>query len=133
MTLGIIRAGKAKTLNVTIGRQPAIFGEEESLTATGPELQSETLGLSVTDLTDELAKAKGYQGLTGALVTRVAPGSVAKLMGLAAGDLITHVQNKPVDTAKAFQDALSGIPEKEGISLTIRNKTGSRAVFLPRE
>jgi Do/DeqQ family serine protease len=53
-------------------------------------------GVSVQDLTPELATALGVEGRTGAVVTTVEPDSAAAAAGLREGDLILSLDGRPV-------------------------------------
>lgn len=55
------------------------------------------LGVSVGDVTPELAEQFGYQGTQGALVQEVEAGQTAERAGVKAGDIITEVQGQRIN------------------------------------
>ncbi|MFA5252758.1 MAG: DegQ family serine endoprotease, partial [Phycisphaerae bacterium] len=84
--LTVIREGKEKTLTVEL--EPR---ESKALTAQAAEKQSKQIGITVQDLTEELAKQFGYEEKTGVIVTEVDPSSDAAEKGITPGALITEV------------------------------------------
>lgn len=63
------------------------------------EVQRGQLGVTVQDLTPDLAKALGMDTDVGAIITQVVPESAAENAQLHAGDLIVSVDGRPVDGA----------------------------------
>ena len=99
--LVVMRDGKPKTLFVKLG-------EKASSKRAGLESSErmEQLGFAVENLSDELAKRFGYEGLSGVLVTRVEPGSQAARRGITARTLILEVNRRPVANTKEFDKAI---------------------------
>ncbi len=63
-----------------------------------------SLGLSVQDLTDELARAFSVGPRGGVVVTAVEPGSPAARAGLQAGDILLGIDGVAVRESKAFEN-----------------------------
>ncbi len=63
------------------------------------EVQRGQLGVTVQDLTPDLAKALGMDTDVGAIITQVVPDSAAENAQLHAGDVIASVGGRPVDGA----------------------------------
>lgn len=126
----VLRAGKRKTLTVELSERPA----PEKIATAKPEIL-EQLGIVVENLTPELARQLGYQGLGGVVVTQSAPGSLAALAGIKAGTLITEVNQLAVKDTKEFHKAIKKAAEKKSILLLVRDKNFSRyvAIELPKE
>jgi serine protease Do len=131
----IIRDGKPLVLKVTIKEQPNNFGlaSETQPERSGGEKEAITLdkiGLEVTDLTPESAKALGYkETAAGALVTKVDAESAADEAGLARGMLIEKVNRQRVKSAKAFRDLVQRAPLARGVVLQVRSP-GSGVNYL---
>ncbi len=65
------------------------------------------LGLSFQDLTPPLREALGLpEGLSGTLVNRVRKASPGERAGVQRGDVITRLQERPVETARGFFEML---------------------------
>jgi serine protease Do len=61
------------------------------------------LGLSVVDLTPDVARTVGRQSYSGVVVSEVVSGSPAQRAGLRAGDIILEVDRTPVQRAQALR------------------------------
>ncbi|HLG17068.1 MAG TPA: DegQ family serine endoprotease [Blastocatellia bacterium] len=69
------------------------------------------LGVRLMDVTPALAKAVGYKGDDGALVSDLAPGEgPAAQAGLRSGDVITEFDGKPIKTAKQLTEMVADLP-----------------------
>ncbi|MBV8908302.1 MAG: Do family serine endopeptidase [Sphingomonas sp.] len=104
--LEIIRGGKRATVTVQVGERPT----EEALakisgggagdqgdSSTSPTTPQRTLGLSLTTLTPDLARAANLPStVRGVIITAVDPNANAAEQGLQRGDLIMSVNNQPV-------------------------------------
>ncbi|MCB0345691.1 MAG: Do family serine endopeptidase, partial [Bdellovibrionales bacterium] len=75
--LEVIRAGKKKTLKVKIKEL-----EEDKAVPEDTQSEQEKLGLSVQDLTPDIAKSLGIDDTSGVVVSNVLPGSVAESAGM---------------------------------------------------
>ena len=64
-------------------------------------------GVTVQDLSGDLAHALGLKRSRGALVARVEPGSPAAAAGLREGDVITHIGDHELDGASDFHSRLA--------------------------
>jgi serine protease Do len=117
--LTVERGDKEVTITATMGEQPEQVGVARAAPAS-------TLGLQLQTLTADIADEMGYKGLTGALVTDVAPDSPAAKAGLEAGDLILEVAKKPVASAEECVKALS---EAEGKLLVRVKKPSGETVY----
>jgi serine protease Do len=104
----VIRGGKRITLNATLDALP-----EEALSEGGSGLSIPRSGGAPKENVDELVTGVTVQTLSkalrerhdvpkdvnGVIVTKVDPASRAAAMGLEEGDVISHVNRKPVATA----------------------------------
>lgn len=122
--LDVIRDGKRQKLTVTVGALPA-EGEEMGPADTGVERSSNRLGVSVTDLTAEQLKSLDLKG--GVIIKDVQEGP-ASLIGLQTGDVITHLNNQPITSAKQFTEVAKGLPKNRSVSMRVLRQ--GRATFI---
>lgn len=80
----------------------------ESLVNTG-SVQRGFLGVSIGDLSPDLAEAFGFEGTDGVLVQSVQDGSPADEAGLERGDIIVEVNGQQVEDASALRFRVAGI------------------------
>lgn len=130
-SLTILRDGRQQQVSVMIEEQPREFGlarggdsgSEES--APEGSVHLEKLGLQLTDLTPELRQRLGFSSKAqGALISRVAPDSLAAEAGLQPHQLITKVNNQVVTSAAAAQKALEQASLEKGILLQVQDPSG---------
>lgn len=121
----IMRDGKRKKITAELGEKPT-KGQ-----LTGTQTKSlEKLGLTVQNLTDDLAKRLGYEDFTGVIVTQVEPDSQAALAGIKAGVLIQEVNRKQVANTKEFNKAIEKAAKEGSILLLIKDQSYTRFVLL---
>jgi len=75
------------------------------------------IGATVGSLTAERAVERGLGFVRGAIVEDVIPGSPAEQAGLARGDVITRIQNRPVANAGSVQATIGIAPPGTPLSL----------------
>lgn len=94
----VIRGGKRVALTATVGE----LKEQQVASAEGSGGAGANWGLTVQDLTPEIAQQLGLESAKGVLVSGVKPDSPAQEAGLQRGDLILEVNHKKVGTADDF-------------------------------
>ena len=136
----VIREGKEKTLRVTLGRLED--GEKLAQQGNGtptPEapVVKKALGLDLSGMTDELRKRYSIkENVKGVVVTKVDPDSAAAGKRIAAGDVITEVQQEAVLTPEALVKRIAALKKegKKSALFLISNAQGDmRFVALPLE
>jgi serine protease Do len=120
----VLRKEKEKILTVKIGEQPS------DMFASGKPSIGNSLGLSVQDLTDELARSFGFENESGVVITAVEPGSPAAETDIKEGDLIKEVNREKINNINEFQDALKNIGKGKDILLLIRRGMHTRFVII---
>ncbi|MCM2323744.1 MAG: trypsin-like peptidase domain-containing protein [Oligoflexia bacterium] len=120
----VLRAGKEVALTLEIEKRPAqkdLRGSERGQKA--PPKKSKG-GLSLQDLTPEVADRLGLDSAKdrGVVVVAVEQGSAADRAGLLQGDLIVEVDQKPISDVKAYE---SLVKAKGSYLLRIRRKDPS--------
>jgi Do/DeqQ family serine protease len=82
-------------------------------------VQRGLFGVSVQDLTPELARALGTDARRGAVVSTVDAGSAAEQAGLLPGDLVTAVDGKPVRGASDLRNRVGLLQVGTEVELAI--------------
>ena len=123
--LTILRNGKELTKKVTIGKRPA-----DGQFASKSSRATKKLGMTVQNLTDELAQRFGYEDLEGVLVSEVEQGAPAARKGIKSGDLIQEVNRQSVRNTREFNEALADVKGRESILLRVSDGQLSRYVAL---
>lgn len=111
-------------LTVKIGEQPS------DLFATAESRVGKDLGMTVQNLTEELAGSFGYEGENGVVVSSVEPGSPAAQSDIKEGDLIKEVNREKINDVKEFRNALKQTEKGKDILLLIRRGMHTRFVII---
>lgn len=125
--IAVIRDGKSMEVQATVDDQPADLGQVHALPTPAPgaepnDLRLEKIGIELADLTSTLTQRFGHADrASGAIVTRVAPGSLAALANMEAGTLITKVDSTKVQSATEAKTALEKASLERGILLQVQH------------
>ncbi len=111
----VFRNGKEKVLTVKIGELP-----EETIAAV-ERAKEGNLGMTVQDLTPELANRLGYRDdEEGVVVSKVDPNGPAEEAGMRRGDLIKEVNREKVTSTEEFLSALKSAKAEENVLLFVK-------------
>jgi serine protease Do len=134
----ILREGKPQTLEVVVKTLPADFGaaprgpRQPRRQGETPSYDSKELGLSVADLTPEVAKQLGYAGAGGVVVTEVDPAGIAAGADVREGAIILRVGRAAVANIAEFKAAVEKQSLADGVMLLVRFGGGNRYVILKK-
>ncbi len=92
------------------------------------EVRRGMLGVTVQDLTDELAEALNVEARKGVVITNVVGDSAAAKAGLKAGDVVQAVDGVPVNRASDLRNKVGLSPVGEKIELNILRDGKERQV-----
>src|SRR5690606_3028367 len=121
-----VREGSHKNLSIAVGSLPDEDSNEVALRGTpGVERSSNRLGVSIVELTDEQKKSLDLRG--GVVIKEVQEGPAA-LIGLRPGDVITHLNNQAIDSAKTFTKIAQALPKNRSVSMRVLRQ--GRASFI---
>ena len=131
--LGILRDGKRQEVKVKIAKRPS----EEEMAQTAPPAAAanalEKYGLTVQNVTPEIAQSLGLKEISGVLVSNVTPGSPAADVGIGHGMLILEANKKRVKNVQELNAAIASTAQKEGLLLLVTDGKMPRYVFLKIE
>ncbi len=118
VTVEILRDGQRRRLKVEIAKL-----EEESVQASAQEeAATPKLGLSVNDITPEMAQKYNLPTAEGVVVLQVLPGSPAERAGMQAGDIILEIGRENVSDVAGFKRKLEEYEEGKTILLLVQRE-----------
>jgi serine protease Do len=94
------------------------------------KVQRGYLGLTIQNLTPELARSFGVKETNGVLVANVLRDGPAEKVGIKRGDVIAAYQGKPVDSPDAFRNDVAAASIGQTVELTIFRGGRSRDVNI---
>ncbi len=123
----VIRKGKEKTLTIKIGR----LKEDMASSGDSEEIEtSEDLGLTVQELTPELARGMKLDDAEGLVVTDVEPGSAAADARITPGEIILQVNQNDIRSIEDYRKAMDRIKKGDNVLLLVRKGDHSRFVVI---
>jgi Do/DeqQ family serine protease len=130
INVAIYAEGKGIGFAIPVDRAKKVIGD---LLRYG-QVHSAWIGAVTATLTPEEAKRLGLRASKGAIVARVFPGSPAEAAGLRAGDVITSVADKPVDSREAFSTFTATVPQGQPLQISYtRGGNNAKASVRPTE
>lgn len=137
LTLALYRDAKKRDVKAKLGTRPDLEGVAEKEPAVGGSQRpaEHRVGLSLMDMDPALAESQELPP-SGALVTEVAPASMAEHAGLLPGMVVVEAANKPVRGAKDVVTALRKTKPGESVLLRVALPGGAlelRALTVPKE
>jgi len=101
--------------------------------ASRTEQTQKLLGIQTQDLTPELAKLMDIQTPRGVIVADVAAGSAAMKANIQRGDIITQINDQPVETVAGLEASIRNVkaPIRINIDLIKKGKPTTVAIDLP--
>jgi len=82
------------------------------------------LGVQIAELTQELAEKEGLENIEGVYVANVTEGGAAKLAGIKAGDVITSVAGKKVNSTTQLRESVGQYRPGDKVDVEV-NRHGS--------
>lgn len=122
VTVEVIRKGIKESLTVKIGKME----EEKSLGAVSEEKSD--IGITVKEITPELARHLGLTEKRGLVVVQVEKNSPAEEAGMRQGDIIMEIDQKPVKNIDEYSMQIRQY--KKGDTILFLIKRGGSALYL---
>jgi serine protease Do len=121
----LIRDGKEKTIQVSVGT----LSDDVVAAAQRPAPEiNEKFGMSVQNVTDDIAENLGLSDKNGVLVSNVESGGAAEKSGIRRGDLIVEVNRKTITNVQGFEDTLKSVKDKSSVLMLV--KRGDNTLFV---
>jgi Do/DeqQ family serine protease len=92
------------------------------------EVRRGRLGVSIQDLTPELAEALGLDIRRGAVISRVVPDSSAQAAGIKAGDVVVAVNGRAIESAADLRNRIGLVRVGDSVKLDIVQEGKPRTV-----
>jgi serine protease Do len=123
----VFRDGKEKKLKVKVGEMP------EEKTETFEKDKEKDVGMTVQELTPELANRLGLADDEGVIVRSVDPGGPAEEAGIRRGDVIRELNRKPISDMDDFTKAMRKAKKDDNILLFVKRGDDTLYVVLKPE
>ena len=137
VTVEVLRAGEMEELTVVLARREEADAAAVPAATEAPEPKvSEMLGLTLSEVTPELAEQFGLDAsASGLVITAIDPLSDAAVKGIMPGDLITEAGQQPVATVEDFTARIEEATEagRKSLLLLVRRGGDPRFVALVLE
>ncbi|MCP3678456.1 MAG: DegQ family serine endoprotease [Deltaproteobacteria bacterium] len=117
----IVRDGNKKVLTLKVAKKR---GDDEVVAAT-EDVTEDTIGLSVQELSPEIARKLRIKGAKGVFIDSVKQGSPSAMAGLRRGDVISRVNKSEVEGVEDYQRAVKAA-RKEGLIRFLVYRGGNR-------
>lgn len=139
----VLRDGTERDLNITVAERPENFASMEGRSRSQGDSNGEDsqgsdikdLGISVQEMTPEIAQQLGLDSNAGVVITSVAPNGAAARFGLEPGMVIASMGNQPVNSVQDVLEQLEKAKESGRILLLVKksdgNTTMSRFISVP--
>jgi serine protease Do len=115
VTIKLSRDGKVTDRQVKVGEM-----EEKGAKLSKAPASHKSLGITVQNLTPEIAKQLSLKKDTGVVVAGVEPGSPAEEAGIQTGDVIQQVNRKPVINVDDFVQKIEKAKNQDNILLLLQ-------------
>ena len=132
--LWVMRQKERINIELTIGELPGEneIAELKPTTTIEPiKASKSSLGMDYVDL-DDMTREEMSLGRGGVLVEKVS-GDPARRTGIQAGDVISMLDNRQIESAEQFDQLASGLPEGETVAMLIHRDGAARFLALKVE
>jgi Do/DeqQ family serine protease len=83
-------------------------------------VQRALLGVSIQDITADLAREKGFDKIEGVYITDVQPDGSAKTAGIEPGDVVISINNAKVNSSSELQEQISRFSPNDKVAVGIK-------------
>jgi serine protease Do len=115
VTVKLLRNGQVTARQVKVGEM-----EEKGAKVSSVPASHKSLGITVQNLTPEIARQLGLKKETGVVIAGLEPGSPAEEAGIQTGDVIQQVNRKPVKNVEDFVQKVETAKNQDSILLLLQ-------------
>jgi len=118
--LKVFRSGKYMNISVVLDERPDDRPEKETA-----EKDTEKLGISVANLSQDYARRYGFEDEEGIIVTDVKRTSQAYRKGIREGDLITSINRKKTETVHDYNKIMKKVEAGDILIIRLKKRIGN--------
>lgn len=117
----IFRDGSKQDVALVVGRLSEKAGD------SGKDIsnQNDKIGITVEEITKDIANRFGLSDSKGLVVTEVVPGSSAEDVGVTAGSVVIEINGQPVQTVEAYNAFVAKLKKGDVVRLLLRRPDGA--------
>jgi serine protease Do len=119
VVVSFIRDGRPETARVTLGERPTADDEAQPVNSDDEEENPGKLGVSITNVTPNLARQLKLRVASGVVVGNVQPDSPAADAQLQRGDVIHRINQMPVTNRQEFLSAVAALKNEKEVVLQV--------------
>ncbi len=116
----VLRAGKQKTFNVKVGKRP----DSAELAGIPQKEKGSELGISVKNITPQIARHFKISEDEGVIVVNVDSESKGAEAGIQQGDIIAGINRRDIKNIKDYNIVIKNVNKGELVSFLIKRRTG---------
>ncbi len=116
VNIKILRDGKNKTFTVTVTERP----EEKDLAEKEPDKSGQYFGMTVQEITPDIAEHLGLPDETGVIISQVESGGPADEAGIQAGDIIRQVNRTRISSLEEYRSVMERAVSGESVLVLIQ-------------
>jgi len=120
--LTVLREGKQQKLTVLVEQL------KDDTESSGQEVVTDRLGMTVRELTKELAAQIGVKETKGVVVVEVKPGGMAEEAGIMRGDIVREINGTKVTAVAEYDKALAA--HKKGTVMRLFLRRGDKSLYV---
>jgi serine protease Do len=120
--LTVLREGKQQKLTVVVEQL------KDDAESSGQDVVTDRLGMTVRELTKELAAQIGVKEIKGVVIVEVKPGGLAEDAGIMRGDIVREISGAKVTTVAEYDKALAA--HKKGTVMRLLLRRGDKSLYV---
>jgi serine protease Do len=128
ISIKVLRNGKTETLGALIAKRT---DEKEGTSVEGPDTET-GFGITVSDITPEMAARYGFEVAKGVVITSVDPGSPGAEAGLEPGDVIKEINRERVHNIKEYKNTVDKLKNDKKVQMLVKRKAIVMIITIER-